>query len=157
MESGPKNIEVINTKEKLMELEASGEYLFHGSPNKIFSFEPHQAFTDQGGNRVPDGEPAIFTSSEIETPIFRSIFHESQFDGKGGTFSMGFTNGVKPLVNANEATIEVAKNNKGYVYVFYKKDFEPHRDTEWISKKNVTPYAVFYSSFKDIDLHIDIK
>ncbi len=149
-------LETILSKEGLKQMEVSGNYVFHGSPSVITSFEPRQAYTEVNGESVMDGKPAIFASSEIETPIFRSIFHESNFNGLQGSFKIGFSNKEeeKSFIEANQAAINVSQNNKGYVYVFEKKYFHLRGNNEWISEQNIRPCAIFYSSFKDIGLSI---
>ena len=54
MEAIPQKLENIADKKRLKELEASGEYLFHGSPASVDTFEPRQAYTDINGEPTPD-------------------------------------------------------------------------------------------------------
>ncbi len=156
MEAIPNQIEQINSKERLQQLEATGEYLFHGSPFKVKAFEPRQAYTDVDGKPTPDGEPAVFASDEIETPIFRSIFHESSFDNLEGSYEVGFSNSDdgRHYIHASEPAVEVCKQNSGYVYVFRRTDFELRGNSEWVSYKKVKSVAVFQSNFKDVGLPI---
>jgi hypothetical protein len=156
MESLPNQLEQINSKERLQELEATGDYLFHGSPFEVDTFEPRQAYTDIDGEPAPDGEPAVFASAEIETPIFRSIFHESSFENLEGSFEVGFSNSAdgRHYIHANEAAVEVCRQNTGYVYVFKRDDFTLRGNSEWIAEKKVKPVAVFYSDFEDVGLTI---
>ena len=157
MEKIPNRIEQIHSKERLKELESSGEYLFHGSPFRIQTFEPRQAYTDIDGKPTPDGGPAVFASAEVETPIFRSIFHENSFDGLEGSFEAGFSNSDdgSHYIHANEAAVEVCKENSGYVYVFRRDDFILRGNSEWVANKEVKPTAVFGSTFDDIGLSIE--
>ncbi len=157
METIPNKLEQINSKARLQQLEATGNFLFHGSPFQVSVFEPRQAYTDDdNGQPTPDGEPAVFASAEIETPIFRSIFHESSFEGLEGSYEVGFSNGDDDnhYIHANQAAVEVCKENTGYVYVFKRDDFVLRGNSEWIATKEVKPVAVFYSSFDDIGLPI---
>jgi len=156
MEAISNQIEQISSKERLQELEASGDYLFHGSPAKIDTFEPRQAYTDVDGVPTPDGEPAVFASAEIETPIFRSIFHEDSFEGLEGSFEVGFSNSDdgSHYIHANDAAVEVCKQNTGYVYVFKRDDFTLRGNSEWVSGNEVKPMAVFSSDFEDVGLPI---
>jgi|AntRauTorcE11897_2_1112592.scaffolds.fasta_scaffold15151_2 hypothetical protein len=156
MEKIPNRIEQIHSKERLKELENSGEYLFHGSPFMVHAFEPRQAYTDVDGKPTPDGEPAVFASAEVETPIFRSIFHEHSFDGLEGSFEAGFSNSDdgSHYIHANKAAVQVCKENSGYVYVFKRDDFILRGNSEWVADKEVSPVAVFDSKFDDIGLPI---
>ena len=157
MEGLPNQLEQIASKERLQQLEATGNYLFHGSPFKVDMFEPRQAYTDDDdGQPTPDGEPAVFASAEIETPIYRSIFHESSFEGLEGSYEVGFSNSDdgNHYIHANEAAVEVCKENTGYVYVLNRNDFELRGNSEWVANKNIKPVAVFHSNFGDVGLPI---
>ena len=156
MENIEKGIEEIKSKDRLKELEDSGNYLFHGSPNQIETFEPRQAYTDVDAVSVPDGEPAVFASTEIETPIFRSIFHESRFASLQGSFELGFSNGEEghTYIHANQAAIDACQDKAGYVYVFKRDDFSQRSGTEWVAYEKVKPIAFFRSGFKDISISI---
>ena len=158
MESIRSQLEQIASKERLREFEATGEYLFHGSPYRVETFEPRQAYSDVDGKSTPDGEPAVFASAEIETPIFRSIFHDNIFKDLEGSYEVGFSNGADDdgnhYIHANDAAVAVGKQNSGYVYVFRRGDFVLRGDSEWVSHKEVRPVAVFHSKFEDIGLQI---
>lgn len=156
MENFENNLERINTKEKLQELEASEDYLFHGSPYAIDTFEPRQAYTDVDNVSVADGEPAVFASTEIETPIFRSIFHEARFTNLQGSYELGFTasDDGDNYTHANQACIDVCKDQSGYVYVFKRDDFTQRFNTEWTASVVVKPVGVFHSNFEDIGIPI---
>ncbi len=157
MEEIPSRLEQISSKERLQELEATGNFLFHGSPFQVATFEPRQAYTDDdGGQPTPDGEPAVFASAEIETPIYRSIFHENSFESLEGSYEIGFSNSDdgSHYIHANEAAVAVCKENTGYVYVFKRDDFVLRGNSEWFATKKVRPVAVFYSSFDDVGLPI---
>lgn len=155
MEDMHNPLEQIHSKERLKALEASGEYLFHGSPFAVDTFEPRQAYNDIDNERVTDGEPAVFASEEIETPIFRSIFHESRFDKLNGSFELGFTSSDEDhTIHANEAAINAVRDETGYVYIFKRSDFALRRNKEWISASEVKPVSVFHSTFDDIGIPI---
>ncbi|MFZ2522848.1 MAG: hypothetical protein WAW92_00510 [Minisyncoccia bacterium] len=157
MEGILNHIETIKTKEQLKELEATGDFLFHGSPHSVSEFEPRQAYTEVDGKDVPDGEPAVFASAEIEVPIFRSIFHESNLVSTPGNYRIGiFTEDSGINIHANQEAINVCQNRTGYVYVLKRSNFTLRENTEWISNSNVVPVAVFNSSFRDIGLPITV-
>ena len=151
-------LEIIESKQRLKEMELSGQYVFHGSPHLISKFEPRQAYTALDGESFADEEPAIFASSEIELPIFRSIFHPSNYENVKGSFSTGMSHGrdMEPFFQVSKDAMEASRGEKGYVYVFEKNDFELRDNIEWRSKKVIRPRAVFHSSFKDIGLPIRV-
>ena len=158
MEGIPTPLEIIESKERLKELETSGDYLFHGSPHVVSRFEPRQAYTEVSGREVPDGEPAVFASSEIEIPIFRSIFHDANFADIEGSFRTGFSSEDSGVtIHANQAAMDLCKGKEGYVYVFKREGFSQRANTEWMSNSSVVPVAVFHSSFEDIGLPITIE
>jgi len=157
IENSPE-IEIIESKEKLKEMELSGHYLFHGSSDPINIFEPRQAQSALDGKSFDDGDPAVFASSEIEVPIFRSIFHPAHYESLEGNFntemSHGENTGVSFKVSKN--AMEASLDKTGYVYVFEKNDFELRNNIEWRSFKVIKPYAVFHASFEDIGLPIEV-
>src|SRR5512133_2965771 len=58
----------------LHELEVSGEYVFHGSPNaSIEEFEPRQSRHWEKGVAQADGDPCIATTRHADFAIFRAI------------------------------------------------------------------------------------
>ena len=50
--------EIVTGKEKLAQLEKTGQYVFHGSPHMVEVFEPRQAmqFNRETKENIPDGE-----------------------------------------------------------------------------------------------------
>ncbi len=156
MEEVLNQLEQIGSKERLQGLEATGGYVFHGSPFIVKAFEPKQAFTDIDGESTPDGEPSVFASAEIEIPIFRSVFHEHSLDGLEGSYEIGFSNSDdnKRYIHASKAAVEVCKKNFGYVYVFKRDDFALRGNREWVATTEVKPVAVFHSNVEDVGLPI---
>jgi len=159
-EGSTEQIEEIDSKERLKVLEQSGGYLFHGTPFLLNIFEPKQAYTENvEGVAIPDGEPSVFASAEIETPIFRSIFHDSHFQGHEGDFQSGFSNSgdKKDYINASQSAIDVCRGKEGYVYVFKREGFIFRGNKEWVAYTPVYPVAVFRSAFDDIGLPIHLE
>jgi hypothetical protein len=149
--------------EKLLELEASGKHVFHGSPKgDLEKLEPQQ------GTHVPDiskpeevildGEPAVSATPYAELAAYRAIVNTTNipFDHRSG-FGMRDKEKVFRISSA-EALAEALNNKKGYVYVFDKNDFEPYNrkrealptSMEWRSYKEVAPLEVVEVSSKDL-------
>lgn len=156
MESTPNNFEHIKDKGRLKELESSGQYLFHGTPSVVDEFEPRQAYTDVDEKPVRDGEPAVFASSEIETPLFCSIVNKAHFEGAEGELEVGFSNheDTSDYAHANQATLDACRDKTGVVHVFKKDGFVFRGNHEWTADKPVKPVAIFESTFDDIDMPI---
>lgn len=148
------NLEKALGRERLKELAESGEFVFHGSADKVGEFEPRQAFTGFKEKRRPDGHPAVFASDEIEIPIFMAIFHkENMPQGFRSSFSMtkeGIT------LKATQKSLDQAKKGKGYVYVFKKSDFEKRNGNEWVSTKTVIPVETVMVSYEDMSKDIEV-
>lgn len=151
------------SKEKLLQLEKENKYVFHGSPRgDIKSLEPRQ------GRHVPDwssasetildGNPAVSATPYVELAIFRAIINE-------GNISIDHTSGfgirsdgkAEFRISPKEA-LECVKDKKGFVYVFYKSNFEPYRRDgiappnamEWRSYKEVKPIEIVEVGFDDL-------
>lgn len=156
MEQAPSTIETITSKERLKELEESGNYVFHGTTEETVSLEPRQAYTDIEGVPTPRGNPSVFASHEIEIPIFRSIFHESRYRALEGSYSVGFADHEDGHIDlyANEAVVDLCKDVHGFVYVFDRNQFNHREGVEWISEQEVRPVAVFKTTIADIGLPI---
>lgn len=132
-------------REQLIELEKEDKYLFHGSGLQIEHFKPQQAYTIVNDKKIPDGEPAIFTSPFIDYAIFMSLINTENCP-------KGFRSGVsynKELITfrATKKTIEqLTPEKRGYVYVFSKNDFTQRNHTEWVSYREVNPiYCIIVS------------
>jgi hypothetical protein len=139
---------------KLLKYLKSNKYVFHGSPYRIQSFEPRQAF-DGIENPVPDGPPAVFASKEIEIPIFMAIVNSvnAPLTSQSG-FSM--YHGEKPSLRITLDTLEQAKTGKGFVYVFEKKFFKHRRGMEWTCENSISPVDSVPVAFQDIGLPLTI-
>ncbi len=148
-------------KEKLLQLEKEGKYLFHGSPAKdIKELEPRQAHTIPRGEKdmVKDGEPGVAATPYSEIAIFRAIVTK----GRSSFSVSGFSLEDKVIeFKANKKALELAKGKFGYVYVLNrnsftrKSGFNKHA-MEWRSVKPIKPVRVFTVNYEDLPKNITI-
>ncbi len=143
-------------KQILKNLEKTGRYVFHGSPFKIDKFEPRQAFQsikkDDGEyEKIPDGDPAVFTSPFADTAIFMAVV--SKQNAPRGIYS-GFSadsrlNSVK--FHATQETMDQINDEAfGYVYVFEKEKFKERNFNEAVSLEEVEPTMYIEVTKKDL-------
>jgi hypothetical protein len=161
MEGINKTLEISQSKERLIEMENSGKYVFHGSPNgDIKILEPKQ------GKHVPDlskpeetildGNPAVSATPYAEFAIFRAIINKKNSPGFNSGF--GFKNKKREFHVSSQEVLEITKDKKGFVYVFNKDEFEPysrngkpHKDLmEWRSYEKVKPVDVIEVTYDDL-------
>jgi hypothetical protein len=148
------------SKQKLLELEKEGKYLFHGSPeSNLEELKPHQAYTVPEGEKdmVKDGEPCIAATPYLDIAIFKALITKGE-----SSFSVSATSREDAIIKlkANEEAIETAKNTKGCVYVLDKIGLVPISGNnycmEWRSKTSVKPLRVFEVSYEDLPANIEI-
>ena len=143
-------------KQILQNLEKTGRYVFHGSPFRIDKFEPrqaHQSIKKENGEieKIPDGEPAVFTSPFADTAIFMAVI--SKKNAPLGMYS-GFSadsksNNVK--FRATKETMNQIKDEaSGYVYVFEKEKFKERNFNESVSHEEVEPVMFIEVTKKDL-------
>ncbi|MFH1454802.1 MAG: hypothetical protein ABIF22_00535 [bacterium] len=148
---------ITNNKEKLHNLEETGQYLFHGSPTgNIEILEPRQSehFPDKN-KPIKDGEPAVSTTPYSDIAIFRSIINRENIHGSSG---FGIDDDKLKFSISSEKVLEEVVGKVGYVYVFDRKDFEPYsregeateKSMEWRSYKNVKPIEIIEVNFDDL-------
>ncbi len=130
----------MTTKEKILELERQGIFLFHGSPEKLESLEPRQAYTWKNNIKTEDDKPAVFTSKYSDIAIFMALINKENIKE---TFRSGYgsLNG-KIEFRLSKETKDKLLNLKGYLYVFDKKDFEQRNSAEFISYRIVKPIKI---------------
>lgn len=127
--------------EKLREFELSGNYVFHGSGEKIEEFEPRQAHNYVDGKQIPDGVPAVFASDILDYAIFMALINKSNLP-KGYLAGVSNKNGILEF-SASQDTIERINNDfKGIVYVFNKKDFKHKKGAEYICIQKIKPVDI---------------
>jgi hypothetical protein len=145
----------------LHELEETGKYLFHGSDKMIAILVPKQptVFDERFGKNIPDGEPAVCTTSFADIAIFRSLIssnrskkngipHFSSFDIKDG----------EPVFSTNQESLDLTKRPDicGYVHIFDRKGFGKRDEMEWRSKGEVKPLKIIEVKSKDLPESIKI-
>ncbi len=147
------------SKQKLLELEKEGKYLFHGSPiGNLDELKPHQAYIVSRGGKdmVKDGEPCIAATPYLEIAIFAAFMSKSK-----SNFSVSATSmeDVVIKLKASEEALETAKSQKGFVYVLDKAGFVPRSGNnycmEWRSSTFVKPLWVFEVSYEDLPKNIE--
>ncbi len=151
---------ISESKQKLLELQKGGKYLFHGSPaSDIKELEPRQSYTIPKGETEPvkDGPPSVSATPYLEVAIFRAVVVKGR-----SSFSVS-ANTIEDAVikfTANNEAIADAKNRISYIYVLDRKDFKPRTGNvqamEWISEEPVKPLNIFEVNFKDISVEIEL-
>lgn len=145
--------ELSEARGELHELEATGRYVFHGSPiADIKEMEPRQAFDWMTGAKQKDGDPCVATTPYADIAIFRSIVYEDWTNfGKNDDESLIF--------NASKKALEGSKEKTGYIYVFEKDAFVPHQDPqgmEWRAHVPQKPIQIIRVSFQDLPENIHV-
>lgn len=142
------------SKQKLIELEKEGKYLFHGSlVANLEELKPYQAYAVSIGEKemVKDGEPGVAATPYLDIAIFRALITKG-----ASSFSVSATNMKNAIIKleANKEAIETAKCQKGYVYVLDKSGFSPRSANnycmEWRSNLSVKPLWVFEVNYEDL-------
>lgn len=120
----------------LQRIEASGDYLFHGSQNKdITVLEPRQAYSSDG--EVEKNDLAVYASELFGTAVQRAIVNLNASENS----VFGMHRSTFPD-RSPKFTIKVAGKvvfGPGVVYVLSKKDFLPSTGDSWKAKSTVTP------------------
>jgi hypothetical protein len=154
-------------KQKILELEKTGKYVFHGSNNgNIEVLEPRQSYhfnnpEDLEEKGSPDGEPAVAATPYAEIAIFRAIVNGGNIQShhlSGFGFKQNKKDQMYFSLEPIEAVNEAYDNKKGFVYVFNKADFKPYlRDgqadesaMEWRCDKTIKPLEVIEVTSADL-------
>jgi hypothetical protein len=150
-----------SAKEELHNLEKTGEYVFHGSPFKLETLEPRQAFNhekkeDGSYESIPDGEPAVFASPFADTAIFMAVISRKNAPlGKRSGFSSDNKNHFE-FRATKETMDQIGDEANGYVYVFKKDGFEERNHNEVVAYQAVTPIKIIEVRKEDLP-SIEIK
>ena len=144
-------------RKRLLELQETGEYVFHGSLNDIDILEPRQAFIwdEEKGKRVKDGNPSVFATPYADIAIFRALVNRqgvnepsrSQF-GEEKEKGLSFA--------ATKNLLEAAKGKRGKVYVLKKEDFDHCFGSECVAEREVVPVEVIEVHFDDLPPSITV-
>ncbi len=140
----------------LHELERSGEYVFHGSPDgEIAEFEPRQMTTRVDGNDLEDGI-GIATTPRADLAIFHAL---TKGRGEGDT-GFGTKDDGSIQMKASQAVLDATKGHTAYVYVFLKSAFAPRygddQEMERRSEFNQKPVQVVAVTDRDLPTGINI-
>ncbi|MFA7319738.1 MAG: hypothetical protein WC022_04045 [Parcubacteria group bacterium] len=141
-------------RERLLELEKTGNYVFHGSQSIIEILEPRQAggHSDETGKWEDDGKPAVFATPYADLAIFRSLINDKDFENKFGMKGDGW------YVTVDKKLIERAKDRIGKVYVLDKSKFNPDSfiGIQCRSEESVIPLEVIEVNIDDLPKDIEI-
>lgn len=152
----------LNGKELLEALSRTGEFVFHGSPQKLDKLEPRQQmhFNPKTGKSESDGSPAVCASPDYEIAIFRSLTSSHiarQLGVKNYYTEFGLRDG-KPYFRGTAESIALARRPEavGYVHVFSKKGFQSHNDLENRAYHQVEPLYIVEVKSPDLPENIEI-
>ncbi len=145
-------------KEELLKLQESGKYVFHGTHKDLTEFIPQQAFNYDGENQTADGEPAVYASGYAEYAIFMAIITEENCPD-GYWSGAGLQNGVLTFNATKETLNQLTDSARGWVYVFYKSDFEKRDDegVEYVAYRTVIPIKKIAVTRVDLSKDIEIR
>ena len=139
-------------RERLLELERSGQYVFHGSARSIETLEPRQGrdFSERTGRMEPDGAPAVAATEHADVAIFRALVNPEQFPGSGYGSGFGVADG-KHHFEATQEVLDGIKDKAGYVHVLLKRGFQPVRG-EWRAEEPVRPESIVRVTADDLPI-----
>lgn len=121
------------------------DYLFHGSPLKLFELEPNLSYdTNQNIDNISNAI-FLFPSFLKATPYAFKDTIKSNSEGLKWNFEIPNTNDYPLMIMKN---VNIEDNIKGYIYVFQK-------DNSMIKDENTYQYKC-YHTLKPIDV-IEIK
>ncbi len=153
----------MSQRDKLLDLEKTEKYLFHGSGNSgIDIMDPRQAFNYVNGVQEKDGEPSVFASDKVDFAILMAMVNayncKNGFSSGAGTSKDENRNSKLTLKISKSTSDQLNENSVGYVYVFNKKDFTK-RDpdgVEYICKTEVSPIEKIEVRKSDLSNYIEI-
>jgi len=145
-----------SNRAKLLELEKSGQFVFHGSLTELTELEPRQATgtNKETGKTEKDGPPAVFATQFADIAIFRALVNAQGVSG-GSTSRFGIDDGQLQFATTQNL-IDAARGKRGLVYVLKKDDFDSFSDMECRAHKIVTPVQVLEVSLDDLPNNIEI-
>jgi hypothetical protein len=142
-------------RERLLELEKEGKFVFHGSPTIIDVLEPRQAYKyNKNHERKEDGKPAVFASQYADVAIFRAL---TSGYNVGGESSSGFgIDDGKLHFSATQNLLDAAKGMVGHVYVLDKDNFSRFVGMQCRSFKKNIPVETIEVTIADLPPNIEI-
>lgn len=149
----------IKGREALEWLSQTGDYVYHGSSQRLDSLEPRQQKTWDYDQQVSvlDGEPAVCAANVYEPAIFRALINR-YFDLSNSHWSGWGGNGATIQYRATQTALDGASKEgvTGYVHVFRKEQFAPYRGMECRTNEVIIPELVVAVSAKDLPPNIEI-
>ncbi len=155
------NKEKRNSKEYLHSLESQGLYVFHGSPFDLGELEPqqaHQSVQQNDGSfiEVPDGEPAVYATPNVDVAIFMSLFNGTNFSDIYSGFYPSLE-GPHFWISQNAFDQLQKSSASGFIYVFNMEDFKPQSSLESVSYNKVKPLEIIKVTIKDLPENIEVR
>jgi len=143
-------------RRKLLELEQTGKYVFHGSPENIKKLEPRQAYNYNHDTETmePHGEPAVCATYFADVAIFRALVNPKDVFGESN--SRFGTEGNSLHFGATQNLLDAAKRKSGKVYVLDKEKFKSFEVMECRSLDEITPLQVINVDFNDLPPNIQV-
>lgn len=135
------------TLKHLRQLEATGEYLFHGSLNPIDVIEPRQPFSDH----KPDGGPSVCAATDLDTALFMALFRGAQNIVKVPSRSGYRHTGNENYFYATAPLLQAVVGATAYVHVLPRTGFRLYRGNEMRSASPVTPTEIVPVTIRDFD------
>ncbi len=137
-------------REKLSNLEKSGDYLFHGSGYKVDILQPHQAYNfTQDERKVPDDKPGVHATPNTDIAIFMAIFSEPNMP-TGFHTSFGNIGDTIKFSASQHALDQLHAGTTGYVYVVDKKEFTRRSAFEYIAFQSIRPTIIIEVTEEDL-------
>lgn len=126
---------VLSGKALLRQLEATGQFLFHGTGQHIERFEPRQATNYVDGQNIDDDAPGVHASPLADIAIFMGLIHRGNCPA-GSYCRYEFVDGAVRF-EASQKTLDQLhhphdREIRGYVYVFDKARFKVRDEIESI-------------------------
>jgi hypothetical protein len=138
----------------LHDLERTGEYVFHGSPDpSISELEPRQPYDWTDGIEKEDGTPCVAATQFADIAIFRAIVHDDSTSfGQNDNRTLHFA--------ATQKALDTAMKTIGFVYVLKKSAFIPRhgddQEMEWRSDVRQKALQIIPVTVRDLPKNITI-
>lgn len=155
-EEKPKIEQIGRNRAELLELEKTGKYVFHGSPENLKILEPRQAkdYNKDSGKMENHGSPAVCATPYADVAIFRALINAK--DVSGESFSSFGKNDKDLQFSATQNLLDSAKQKIGKVYVLDKSQFGESEGMECRSADTIVPIAIFNVRAEDLPENIKV-
>ena len=146
--------ELSETKKKLLELERSGEYVFHGSAYEG-PLELQQAYNYKKGLKEKDDKPAIHASPVVDYAIMMALINKKNCS-KGFHSSARLGEKGLELKIDQKSYDQLDENSYGWIHIFDKDKFTERSLLEYISYQSITPTYVIKVKKEDLVDYLEI-